>query len=256
MWNRLGNVAGQTPSRPDVDFLPAIKALHDAGYHVLTVRSARPRRERGRQGAADLRPDGVARLRRRGRATCARARTSTASGSARSAPRRAATPCSTASGRAADQGRAGDPADPADALQHELRAHRARPARPGADQAGRLALRGCCARRGRAGRTRPSRRASSTAPSSSTSRAPATSGASWRSSRRSRPRRRTPRGRSSVPLDRALLGLPVHLEALGRCGRVLPRPRCRICLRHPRPAQVSDLRARRHGRRPSTSRGP
>jgi pimeloyl-ACP methyl ester carboxylesterase len=37
MWNRLGNVAGQTvvPDR-DVDFLPAIKALHDAGYHVLT----------------------------------------------------------------------------------------------------------------------------------------------------------------------------------------------------------------------------
>jgi pimeloyl-ACP methyl ester carboxylesterase len=36
MWNRLGNVAGQTavPDR-DVDFLPAAKALHDAGYHVL-----------------------------------------------------------------------------------------------------------------------------------------------------------------------------------------------------------------------------
>ncbi len=37
MWNRLGNVAGQTtvPDR-DVDFMPAIRALHDAGYHVLT----------------------------------------------------------------------------------------------------------------------------------------------------------------------------------------------------------------------------
>jgi pimeloyl-ACP methyl ester carboxylesterase len=37
MWNRLGNVAGQTvvPDR-DVDFLPAVKALHDAGFHVLT----------------------------------------------------------------------------------------------------------------------------------------------------------------------------------------------------------------------------
>ena len=37
MWNRLGNVAGQTsvPDR-DVDFMPAIEALHDAGYHVLT----------------------------------------------------------------------------------------------------------------------------------------------------------------------------------------------------------------------------
>ena len=37
MWNRLGNVAGQTvvPDR-DVDFVPAITALHEAGYHVLT----------------------------------------------------------------------------------------------------------------------------------------------------------------------------------------------------------------------------
>ncbi len=37
MWNRLGNVGGQTvvPDR-DVDFLPAIRALHDGGFHVLT----------------------------------------------------------------------------------------------------------------------------------------------------------------------------------------------------------------------------
>ncbi len=37
MWNRLGNVAGQTvvPDR-DVDFMPAIKALVEAGFHVLT----------------------------------------------------------------------------------------------------------------------------------------------------------------------------------------------------------------------------
>src|SRR4051812_47339267 len=37
LWNRAGNVAGQTavPDR-DVDFLPALKALHDAGHHVLT----------------------------------------------------------------------------------------------------------------------------------------------------------------------------------------------------------------------------
>ena len=36
MWNRLGIVAGQTPvPDKDVDFLPALKALHDAGYHVL-----------------------------------------------------------------------------------------------------------------------------------------------------------------------------------------------------------------------------
>jgi len=36
LWNRLGNVAGQVPV-PDksVDFLPAAKALHDAGYGVL-----------------------------------------------------------------------------------------------------------------------------------------------------------------------------------------------------------------------------
>ena len=36
LWNRLGNVAGQVPvADKDVDFLPATKALHDAGYHVL-----------------------------------------------------------------------------------------------------------------------------------------------------------------------------------------------------------------------------
>src|ERR1700749_1061885 len=36
MWNRLGNVAGQTPvPDKDVDFLPATKALRDAGYHML-----------------------------------------------------------------------------------------------------------------------------------------------------------------------------------------------------------------------------
>jgi uncharacterized protein len=36
LWNRLGNVEGQVPV-PDksVDFLPAAKALHDAGFHVL-----------------------------------------------------------------------------------------------------------------------------------------------------------------------------------------------------------------------------
>jgi hypothetical protein len=36
MWNRMGNIANQTPVKDgDVDFLPAAKALHDAGYHVL-----------------------------------------------------------------------------------------------------------------------------------------------------------------------------------------------------------------------------
>jgi dienelactone hydrolase len=36
MWNRLGNVAGQTPVPDrDVDFLPAVRALHDAGFGVL-----------------------------------------------------------------------------------------------------------------------------------------------------------------------------------------------------------------------------
>lgn len=36
LWNRAGNVAGQVPFRDrDVDFLPATRALHDAGYHVL-----------------------------------------------------------------------------------------------------------------------------------------------------------------------------------------------------------------------------
>ncbi|HWK25207.1 MAG TPA: alpha/beta fold hydrolase [Solirubrobacter sp.] len=38
MWNRLGNVGGQVKGLrdADVDFLPAIHALHDAGFHVLT----------------------------------------------------------------------------------------------------------------------------------------------------------------------------------------------------------------------------
>ena len=36
MWNRIGNVAGKVPFVDrDVDFLPATRALHDAGYHVL-----------------------------------------------------------------------------------------------------------------------------------------------------------------------------------------------------------------------------
>jgi alpha-beta hydrolase superfamily lysophospholipase len=36
MWNRLGNVAHQTPVKDaDVDFLPATKALHEAGFGVL-----------------------------------------------------------------------------------------------------------------------------------------------------------------------------------------------------------------------------
>jgi uncharacterized protein len=36
MWNRSGNVAGKVPiDDRDVDFLPATKALHDAGYSVL-----------------------------------------------------------------------------------------------------------------------------------------------------------------------------------------------------------------------------
>ncbi len=37
MWNRLGNVAHQVKGLKDadVDFLPAAKGLHDAGFHVL-----------------------------------------------------------------------------------------------------------------------------------------------------------------------------------------------------------------------------
>jgi len=36
MWNRLGNVAHQTPVKDaDVDFMPATQALHEAGFHVL-----------------------------------------------------------------------------------------------------------------------------------------------------------------------------------------------------------------------------
>jgi uncharacterized protein len=36
MWNRAGNIAGRVPFRDrDVDFFPATRALHDAGFHVL-----------------------------------------------------------------------------------------------------------------------------------------------------------------------------------------------------------------------------
>jgi len=36
LWNRLGNTAGRVPvPDKDVDFLPAARALHDAGYGVL-----------------------------------------------------------------------------------------------------------------------------------------------------------------------------------------------------------------------------
>ena len=38
LWNRIGNVAGNVPFVDrDVDFLPATRALHDAGYHVLLM---------------------------------------------------------------------------------------------------------------------------------------------------------------------------------------------------------------------------
>lgn len=38
LWNRLGNVAGCVPFvDQDVDFLPAARALHDAGIHVLLM---------------------------------------------------------------------------------------------------------------------------------------------------------------------------------------------------------------------------
>jgi pimeloyl-ACP methyl ester carboxylesterase len=38
LWNRLGNPAGRVPFEDkDVDFLPATRALHDAGYHVLLI---------------------------------------------------------------------------------------------------------------------------------------------------------------------------------------------------------------------------
>jgi len=38
LWNRAGNTAGRVPFVDrDVDFLPAMKALHDAGFHVLML---------------------------------------------------------------------------------------------------------------------------------------------------------------------------------------------------------------------------
>lgn len=36
MWNRLGNVAGKVPfDDRDVDFMPVVKALHEAGFRLL-----------------------------------------------------------------------------------------------------------------------------------------------------------------------------------------------------------------------------
>ena len=36
LWNRIGNIGGLVPFEDrDVDFLPAVRALHDAGLHVL-----------------------------------------------------------------------------------------------------------------------------------------------------------------------------------------------------------------------------
>lgn len=41
LWNRHGNVAGRVPfTDRDVEFLPAAKALHDAGFHVLLFEHA------------------------------------------------------------------------------------------------------------------------------------------------------------------------------------------------------------------------
>jgi pimeloyl-ACP methyl ester carboxylesterase len=38
LWNRTGNVGGKVPfGDRDVDFMPATRALHDAGYHVLLM---------------------------------------------------------------------------------------------------------------------------------------------------------------------------------------------------------------------------
>lgn len=38
LWNRTGNAAGRVPfADRDVDFLPAARALHDAGFHVLLL---------------------------------------------------------------------------------------------------------------------------------------------------------------------------------------------------------------------------
>ena len=52
MWNRLGNVAGQTPVPDrDVDFLPAIAGAARRRLPRAAVRPAPPRRERdARQG--------------------------------------------------------------------------------------------------------------------------------------------------------------------------------------------------------------
>ena len=186
LWNRLGNVAGQVPV-PDksVDFLPAAKALHEAGYGVLLFdlrhhgESARGKapltfgvhEARDFVGAVNYlrgRPDvdgeriGARRL---------------LDGRQHDHVRHARVP--------ADQGAARDPADAAARVQHELRPRRARAARPRVADADRLDVRRRCGCRGRRSTTRHRRRATWATRSCSTSRAPATRGAGWRSSRSS-----------------------------------------------------------------------
>ena len=218
MWNRLGNVAGQTPVPDrDVDFLPAAKAPHDAGYHVLLFDL------RGHGEGADAHgphTDGPVEARDFvGAVGYLRARADV------DGERIGAIGTSAGgnvvlygvAGHAARQGRAGDPADAADLVQHELRPHRARPARAGADGAGRAPVRG----------------AAGAAPEP-----PGPGGPGPAAQRHGRPvrpggrpvgrarGRRVDRGRDAahrrprdpLPLDRALLGLSVHLGALGRRG--------------------------------------
>ena len=67
MWNRLGNVAHQVKGLKDadVDFLPAAKGLHDAGFHVLLFDVRWHGESEPRPEAADLRAGRGARLHRR-----------------------------------------------------------------------------------------------------------------------------------------------------------------------------------------------
>ena len=180
LWNRLGNVAGQVPvaGQSTSTSCPRPRRCTTPASTCCCSTCAATARASAAQ-AADLRPDRGARLHRRRAATCARARTSTASGSARSAPRWAAT--SSLYGTPdvpADQGDPGDPADAPDGLQHELRRDELGPLGPPMIKPIDSST-PRCARRGRASTTRRCPPRSSATPSSSTSRAPATRGARW-----------------------------------------------------------------------------
>ena len=221
LWNRMGNVAGRVPfTDADVDFLPSVQALHDAGFNVLLFdlcnhgeSGSRPPITFGAWEARDFL--GAVRLpahppRRRPRSHRCRGHVDG----------RATPPCSAApycqplkALLIVQPTRAGQ-------LHRQVRQRPDGPARHRDGAAGRLALR-------RRARPAPSQhdpavaQRSLTDTMSSTSRAPATPGA--RCPRPGLRRAATPNALPlvEVPVDRTLRGLPLRHRAGPRRRSVL-----------------------------------